>query len=377
MSEELNTLWRIFPKISRTFAFTIPKLPKEVSVDLLVAYSICRIIDTIEDSSLKIIKIGRKCPTSVQRQELERTLAYTDRFLGCQKCHHKWRGFKPVTQKSLATFLCITKKKELMSNFISALKNGKGADIIKKELEFSLHDAPEGCISLFESIEALIRVFYSLPSSIKYSIIKCAEEMAEGFLNEDIQHIVTFEDQNRYCHYAAGIVGYMITEIFGYRGYLTKEKVEKLLPLAHDFGLALQKVNIIKDVAKDMQEGRYYWPKNVLKKYGLSYTRLKKPKINVEKQSRLQVLEELKKETQKYIEKGFDYIEQLPYEPSGIRIYCADNLLMAVSTLRILSSEKLFENEIKISREMVYFIDNKVRSLTEQKLSLREFALEL
>ncbi|MFH1409718.1 MAG: squalene/phytoene synthase family protein, partial [Nanoarchaeota archaeon] len=47
-----NLIWDLLPDISRNFAFTIPKLPKDISLDLAVGYALCRVIDTIEDCPL-------------------------------------------------------------------------------------------------------------------------------------------------------------------------------------------------------------------------------------------------------------------------------------------------------------------------------------
>ena len=46
----------ILPKVSRTFEPTIRKLPRPLILQLTVAYLLCRIADTIEDSVFLTIK---------------------------------------------------------------------------------------------------------------------------------------------------------------------------------------------------------------------------------------------------------------------------------------------------------------------------------
>jgi len=66
----------------------------------------------------------------------------------------------------------------------------------------------------------------------------------------------------QYCHYVAGLVGIGLSRLFGASG-LESEEVGKDHQLANSMGLFLQKTNIIRDYLEDMQQGRYFWPKEV------------------------------------------------------------------------------------------------------------------
>lgn len=306
------------PEISRTFAFTIPKLPKDVALDLGVSYAICRVIDTVEDSSLENYK-----------------------------------------------------KAYLMNLFLESLKDaGKVAEC--KTALTSVPTKHEGYRKLLGNVPDLVALFNTLPLEIQGTIIRVASKMTEGFGDENVQQINTLEDQNKYCFYAAGIVGYIITEVFGCRGYLTSKEVEEMLPLAKDFGLALQKVNIMKDVMDDVSEGRFYWPKDIIEKHGVTYETLGK---DVDKS--LLVLKELVKDAKNYIKRSLDYIDRLPYEPEELRVFCGDNLMMAIATLRVIQTPELFVRPVKITRDEVYAIDKEVTKIVKNKESLREFAEKL
>jgi 15-cis-phytoene synthase len=63
----------------------------------------------------------------------------------------------------------------------------------------------------------------------------------------------TFEQLRVYCYRVASAVGLVSIEIFGYRNPACREYAIQL-------GLALQMTNIIRDVARDLRQGRIYLP---------------------------------------------------------------------------------------------------------------------
>lgn len=73
----------------------------------------------------------------------------------------------------------------------------------------------------------------------------------------------TFEDLRLYCHCVASTVGLLAAEIFGYQDKQTLEYAKNL-------GLALQLVNIIRDVGEDARRGRIYIPEEELAQFSIS-----------------------------------------------------------------------------------------------------------
>ena len=65
-----------------------------------------------------------------------------------------------------------------------------------------------------------------------------------------------------YCYRAAGVVGLLAAEIFGYRERAT-------LKYATELGTALQLTNILRDVREDAQRGRIYLPQDELQAAGV------------------------------------------------------------------------------------------------------------
>jgi phytoene synthase len=72
-----------------------------------------------------------------------------------------------------------------------------------------------------------------------------------------------FKDLQLYCHRAAGVVGLLAAEIFGYQDRHT-------LKYAHTLGLAFQLTNIIRDVGEDARRDRIYLPQDELARFGVT-----------------------------------------------------------------------------------------------------------
>jgi phytoene synthase len=102
---------------------------------------------------------------------------------------------------------------------------------------------------------------YSLPTSMLEEIIAGVE------MDLSTLRYPTFEELRIYCYRVASTVGLVSIEIFGYRNQRCKQ-------YAIELGLALQMTNIIRDVGKDMQNGRIYLPQEDLARFHYSETEL-------------------------------------------------------------------------------------------------------
>src|SRR5512134_634438 len=58
-------------------------------------------------------------------------------------------------------------------------------------------------------------------------------------------------DLDDYMFEVAGRVGYLLTHLFAWYSYTIRNKKDTLLPLAREFGLALQTVNVIRGLRRD------------------------------------------------------------------------------------------------------------------------------
>ena len=104
----------------------------------------------------------------------------------------------------------------------------------------------------------------------KYSLAPAMLEEIIAGVEMDLQPsgYATFEELRVYCYRVASAVGLVSIEIFGYRNPACKE-------YAVELGLALQMTNIIRDVGKDLRQGRVYLPQEDLARFDYSETDLR------------------------------------------------------------------------------------------------------
>ena len=109
----------------------------------------------------------------------------------------------------------------------------------------------------------------------KYSLSPgMLEEIIAGVeMDLSILRYATFDDLRVYCYRVASAVGLVSIEIFGYRNPVCKEYAIQL-------GLALQITNIIRDVGKDLRDGRIYLPREDLARFDYSETELQDRQYN-------------------------------------------------------------------------------------------------
>jgi 15-cis-phytoene synthase len=109
----------------------------------------------------------------------------------------------------------------------------------------------------------------------KYSLApEMLEEIIAG-VEMDLSKLrfATFEALRVYCYRVASAVGLVSIEIFGYRNPVCREYAIQL-------GLALQMTNIIRDVGKDLRQGRIYLPQEDLAHFYYSETELQDRQYN-------------------------------------------------------------------------------------------------
>lgn len=78
----------------------------------------------------------------------------------------------------------------------------------------------------------------------------------------------TFAELREYCYGVAGAVGLISLEIFGYRDPRAREH-------AIDLGIAMQLVNVLRDIAEDLQRDRIYLPLDEVERFNYSEEELR------------------------------------------------------------------------------------------------------
>lgn len=110
-------------------------------------------------------------------------------------------------------------------------------------------------------------------------------ELYQGFcmdLRAEAYH--TLDDLILYCRRVAGVVGFMIAPISGYRGG------DDTLKAALALGQAMQLTNILRDVGEDLRLGRLYLPSELLSQFGVNVSDLHAGRVTPEYVALLQHL---------------------------------------------------------------------------------------
>lgn len=212
---------------------------------------------------------------------------------------------------------------------------------------------------LLENLHSLAISFGSENPQARKAILKWGREMARGMYRFQKAKIRTLEDQNRYSYYVAGVIGYLFNDLLLINGIISAELKRRLKRYAKNFGLALQKVNILRDIAADIANHRYYWPAALIEKYQLTYDKLC---LKENRDAALKILKEQIEDTKKYLYSAMKYILLLPKKALKVRMFCLIPLFMAIeSYAKCLDNAALFEAEkvVKISRKKVYEIVSK------------------
>jgi phytoene synthase len=88
--------------------------------------------------------------------------------------------------------------------------------------------------------------------------------VAGGLMDVGKTRYASWEELREYCRCVAGAVGLACTAVYG------PTDPEAAAPRAETLGLALQQINIMRDVAEDWRLGRVYLPQDELGRFGVS-----------------------------------------------------------------------------------------------------------
>jgi phytoene synthase len=88
--------------------------------------------------------------------------------------------------------------------------------------------------------------------------------VAGGLMDVEKTRYATWQELHEYCRRVAGSVGLACAAVYGPRDAVAAE------PLAERLGLALQQINIMRDVPEDWELGRVYLPQDELAQFGVT-----------------------------------------------------------------------------------------------------------
>ena len=318
----------ILPGVSRTFALTIPVLPGQLADVVTNAYLLCRIADTIEDD------------TSLNDSQKTRF-------------HNR--------------FLSVIEGREDAEAFAAELAPLLSAGVLPYERD------------LVRSTARVVRVMQGFSRREREALARCLTIMCSGMpkfqRNRNLGGLRDLKELGAYCYVVAGVVGEMLTELFGvYCPDVAKNRRE-MRRLAVSFGQGLQMTNILKDIWEDRRAGRCWLPRSMFAGGSSSLQHLEEFHRTRAFRAGMNSLIGV---THRHLQNALEFSCLIPAREAGMRRFCLWALGLAVMTLQNLYRNPHFTsgNQVKVSRRTVRATHPCDQSHTFQQ-PLSAFALQV
>ena len=345
--ETWRTCFALLPKVSRTFALSIALLKPPMRHAVCLGYLLCRLVDTFEDAE---------------------TLSTPQ---------------KAAFIRDLQTFLAAhaQPQPDWLRGAVEAL--GTGVSPSDRELLSQLH--------------VLLAAFESLPERDRQAVDRCVQEMATGMIEMQgvldqlvaetsgapadpvpalprLRLLPSMESLTRYCHYVAGVVGTLLTELF----YLNSEAVAKeryfdLLQRSETFGQYLQKINILKDIPGDHAKGWCFIPRSAVEAAGLAPEGL----LLGEGARRVGAIAPVMRDVLDHLAHAWQYVTLVPVQEREYRLFLGYSFFFGVATvaLGLKEPDRSFDGDrpLKIGRLDVAAIIARVNAAIDDPQALRAY----
>ena len=284
---------------SRTFAIGIERLPRILCDATTIAYLLLRVSDYLEDN-----------------EEME-------------------AGEKVI----------------LLNLWINILREEKNIEALTSQLTNADTNNPDAIVAQ-HSQEILLHL-HSLPYAVQEIIIHHVINSTQGMARWTKlgPNVNDEKDLDDYMFEVAGRVGYLITQLFAWYSITIRRKENEIMPLAREFGLGLQTVNVIRGIREDFDRGWVYIPKKFILDMGLTKEQLFDPE---HREQALKVLDMMTDKAERHLRQALQYVKSLPWWQHGIRLGCIFPLMFAIRTLAVCRhNAQVFESEAKMSRTEV------------------------
>ena len=332
-STQREYLSTFMEKVSRSFALVVPWLEPPLNHWLATAYLLCRVVDNIED---------------------------------CLQ-PNAW-------------------KKQRFAEFETLLANPETApDILslwQKETWPGLTVDEQELMSLTGG-QVLWQIYATIPPESQATIHHWTREMATGMRQlsdkehppyfkqyDSVQILAKEADYNTYCYYVAGTVGHMTTELVIQHYNLNNGVADNLRDTCEACGRGLQKTNIVKDFARDLERGICYLPAIWLQVTDYSPLVLQGAPANWARKVLDDVVSELQTSTA--------YVLTLPYHAAGYRMSSLLCLLPAYETLLLAAQQHklLFtaDHHVKISREVMAQCIKQAQRMVHDNAAIEQYS---
>jgi farnesyl-diphosphate farnesyltransferase len=292
--------YHMLRKVSRTFALSIELLPFVLRESMTLSYLLLRVSDCLEDHD--------QIPTE--------------------------------------------QKPELLHLWANVLNGDQPVDALTRQVSY-LNPSENAEVQTVFQASHYLDLLSKLPVDLQQIIIRRVQQTSLGMARWQ-EHGPFVEDEaalDDYMHQVAGLVGYLLTEIFAWYSPRIKSRFDHLMPLSREYGLALQTVNIIRGMRKDYERGWVFVPQTFYEKVGLTRESMFEPE-NLDKA--LLVVNMLADKASKHLFNGITYIMAFPRHQHRIRLACMWPLFFAIKTLAVSRNNvNVILEEAKLSRDQV------------------------
>jgi len=301
-TEQQGEHHQLLRAVSRTFALSIEQLPGALREAVTVAYLLFRVADCLEDHAAL---------PAHQKAALLRL----------------WAGVVSGAEPARAL-------------------TGAIADLDGRVPEVQVAQRAGLIMGLLEQLPAQPR------SILRDHVIPTALGMAAW--QEHGPFVDDEPELDDYMFHVAGRVGYLLTDVFAWHSPAVRALREELLPLAREFGLALQTVNVIRGLRSDFERGWVFVPRTFYERAGLTRETLFHPDCLPRA---LRVVDMLADKAERHLRSGLLYVTTLPRMLRRIRLFCIWPLLFAAQTLALSrNNASVLSAEAKMTRRQVQAI---------------------
>ncbi len=175
------------------------------------------------------------------------------------------------------------------------------------------------------------------------------DDMISGMENDFHKNrYQTFEELYTYCYRVASTVGLVCIEIYGYNDQRAKEYAES-------WGVFMQLINIIRDVAEDAARDRIYLPLDDLKRWGISESDIKSGKDLLKHPGWAPFVEEYLQRAEGYRQRAFKLLSHLDksarYSPAAMASF-----YQSIMTKITKKKGDVFSERIQLSKTEKIFL---------------------
>ena len=217
-----------------------------------------------------------------------------------------------------------------------------------------LERLPE-CLGLYRQFESGDRerirwLMNVLPNGMEMDLTRFPGSSAQ-----EISALERPEELDRYTYFVAGCVGEFWTRmVCAHRPAMAHWDVDRMSAIGVRFGKGLQLTNIVKDLARDLHNGRCYVPTQWLDEVGLKPSDLLKPE---HLPAFRPILLRMIRQAVEHLDQGWLYTMALPRCEIRQRLACMWPILLAGETLkRVAAASDLLDPtvNVKVPRSLVY-----------------------